>query len=160
LSKKTASVQSEVIHLKDVALEQNLFLSSLPTSWPVRGYIGSPFGMRTDPISGGREFHEGIDISAPYGCQVNSPADGVVIFAGVQRGYGYCIVVAHKYGITTRYAHLSGFSVKTGQRVKKNEILGFIGNTGKATGPHLHFEVHVNGQPVNPLRFLSGSSNS
>lgn len=160
LSQKTSSIQSEVIHLKDAALEQNLFLSSLPTSWPVRGYIGSPFGSRTDPVSGGREFHEGLDISAPYGSQILSPADGVVLFNGAQRGYGYCIVIAHKYGITTRYAHLSSMAVKVGDRVKKGEILGYIGNTGKATGPHLHFEVHINGKPVNPMRFLGTEANS
>lgn len=154
LIQKSGGIQQEVVRLKDIALEQNLYLSSLPTTWPVLGYISSEFGHRPDPVSGQREMHEGLDISAPLGTKVIAPADGAVLFAGAQRGYGYVVIVAHKYGIATRYAHLSAMSVRVGQRVRKNDIIGYVGSTGKATGPHLHFEVHMENRPVNPLRFL------
>jgi len=160
LNRKSKDLESRVFQLKDMAMEQNLFLSSMPTAWPVRGYIGSAFGFRPDPVSGNREFHEGLDICAPIGTQVQAPADGVVVFAGAQRGFGYTIVVSHKYGITTRYAHLSSFAVRVGQRIRKSDILGYVGNTGKSTGAHLHFEVLMENKPVNPLRFLTENSNS
>jgi murein DD-endopeptidase MepM/ murein hydrolase activator NlpD len=160
LIQKSGGVQAEVIRLKDIALEQNLYLSSLPTAWPVAGYISSAFGYRPDPVTGQREMHEGLDISAPLGTKVSAPADGAVLFAGAQRGYGYVVIVAHKYGISTRYAHLSSMTVRVGQRVRKNDILGYVGATGKATGPHLHFEVHMENRPVNPLRFLGQSAAS
>lgn len=158
LNAKTSQVETQVIRLKDVVLEQSLFLSSLPTSWPVRGYIGSSFGRRPDPMNGSPEFHEGIDISAAYGAKVSAPADGVVLFAGAQRGYGYVVVLAHKYGISTRFGHLSTYSVRPGQHLRKNDILGYVGSTGKATGPHLHFEVRIDNNPVNPVRFLGSTA--
>lgn len=160
LNQKSKNLETQVLVLKDNALEQNLFLSSMPTAWPVRGYLGSAFGFRPDPVSGHREFHEGLDICAPIGTQVQAPADGVVVFAGAQRGYGYTIVISHKYGITTRYAHLSAFNIKVGQRTKKHDIIGYIGNTGRTTGPHLHFEVLIENRPVNPARFLTENSDS
>ncbi len=159
LNEQTGTVGHKVQRLKDAVFAQNLFLSSLPTGWPVRGYVGSSFGNRRDPVNNLREFHKGVDISAPYGAKVVAPADGLVLFAGAQRGYGYIIVVAHKYGITTRYAHLSSYIVKPGQRVKKNEVIGYIGSTGHATGPHLHYEVRLNNKPLNPIRFLGSTSN-
>lgn len=160
LIQKSGGVQQEVIQLKDIALEQNLYLSSLPTMWPVVGYISSEFGYRPDPISGRREMHDGLDISAPYGTKVIAPADGAVLFSGAQRGYGYVVIIAHKYGISTRYAHLSAMNVRVGQRIRKNDIIGYVGSTGKATGPHLHFEVRVESRPVNPLRFLGQPASS
>jgi len=159
LNEKADSVEKQVISLKDIVFTQNLFLSALPTDWPVRGYIGSSFGFRRDPITGHRAFHKGVDISAPYGAKVVSPADGVVVFAGAQRGYGYVIKVAHKYGISTRYAHLSSYNFKAGHRIKKGDALGYIGSTGKATGPHLHYEIRLNNTPINPVRFLGSREN-
>lgn len=159
LNQKTDLVENQILHLKDVALEQSLFLSSLPTSWPARGYISSYFGHRPDPLTGVREFHPGIDISAPYGAKVIAPADGIVIFAGAQRNYGYTLVIAHKYGITTRYAHLASYSARPGQRIKRDDVLGFVGSTGRVTGPHLHFEIVMESRSVNPLRFLGNQPN-
>lgn len=154
VDQKSVKLEKHMQRLKDLALEQSLLTSSMPTAWPLKGYIASPFGYRTDPIAGGTEYHEGIDISAPYGARVAAPADGVVLFAGVQNGYGYTVVLGHRYGITTRYGHLSSYSVRVGQRLQKGESLGFVGSTGRSTGPHLHYEVLVNQKAVNPFRFL------
>lgn len=154
LNRQAGELGHQIARIKDSVFEQNLFLSSLPAGWPARGYQTSGFGYRRHPISGQREFHPGIDISAPTGAKVITQADGVVLSASAQTGYGYIVTIAHNYGISTRYAHLSGFAVRTGQRVKKGEVIGFIGSTGNSTGPHLHYEVRVNDRPVNPARFM------
>jgi murein DD-endopeptidase MepM/ murein hydrolase activator NlpD len=159
LNEHADEIEQQVIHLKDMVFTQNLLISSLPTDWPVRGYIGSSFGYRRDPISGKRAFHKGVDISAPYGAKVVAPADGIVFFAGAQRGYGYVVKIAHKYGISSCYGHLSSFNFKTGQRVKKNDVIGFIGSTGRVTGPHLHYEIRLDNKPINPIRFLGSREN-
>jgi len=159
LNEHTDLVEQDVIRLKDMVFTQNLFLSSIPTDWPVRGYIGSAFGYRPDPITGHRAFHKGVDISAPYGAKIIAPADGVIFFAGAQHGYGYVVKIAHKYGISTCYGHLSSYNFKSGQRIKKNDVIGYIGSTGKATGPHLHYEIRLNNSPINPIRFLGSSEN-
>lgn len=156
LGKETESVTRQINALKSAALEQSLFVSALPSAWPVRGYISSAFGGRPDPMSGSRQFHTGMDIAAPTGAKVAAPADGTVVFAGAQQGYGYTVLVSHRYGLVTRYAHLSSFSVRPGVSVRKGDVLGYIGSTGRSTGPHLHYEIQVHNTPVNPLRFLMG----
>ncbi len=125
-----------------------------PNIWPVNGYLTGGFGYRSDPFTNQREFHEGVDISAPQGKRVNCPADGVVIFAGPYLGYGNTLVIDHKFGVTTRYGHLSRLNVRVGQKVSRGEFLGLVGSTGRSTGSHLHYEVRLYDRSVNPVRFL------
>jgi murein DD-endopeptidase MepM/ murein hydrolase activator NlpD len=128
--------------------------SGQPSLWPVEGRLMSPFGNRTDPFSDEGEFHKGVDISATTGTPVHVTADGVVVHAEVESGYGKLIVVDHG-GFQTYYAHLSRFFVHTGQTVRRGEPIGAVGSTGRVTAPHLHYEVRMGGAPVNPGRFLS-----
>jgi murein DD-endopeptidase MepM/ murein hydrolase activator NlpD len=127
-----------------------------PSVWPVEGRLTSPFAQRTDPFSGEGEFHKGIDISAPAGTPVHVTADGIVVHAEVSNGYGKLVVVDHGGGFQTYYAHLSRFFVHTGQTVRRGELVGAVGSTGSVTAPHLHYEVHMGGAPVNPTRYLRG----
>ncbi len=122
--------------------------------WPTRGWTSSRFGYRASPFTGKREFHKGIDISARMGSPVVATADGMVAFSGLDRGYGRTIVLKHGYGLKTRYAHLKRILVKKGQFVKRGEIIGLVGNSGRSTGSHLHYEVHLNGVPVNPMKYI------
>jgi murein DD-endopeptidase MepM/ murein hydrolase activator NlpD len=126
-----------------------------PTVWPVEGTLEAGFGGRRNPFSGtGYEFHSGQDIEAPWGAPVVAGASGSVSFVGWQNGYGQLVVVDHGGGLTTRYGHLSQIDVQLGQVVSRAQLLGKVGSTGRSTGPHLHYEVRINDQPVNPLQYL------
>lgn len=140
--------------LEEFYRDQHALLSSTPSVWPVRGYLSGGFGNRIDPFTGQPDFHPGIDISTPVGAKVQAPADGVVVSCGEKGGYGNAIVIDHQHGIVTRYAHLSGFNVRPGQRVKRGDVIGFVGSTGKSTAPHLHYEVWVRDQTQNPIHFI------
>jgi murein DD-endopeptidase MepM/ murein hydrolase activator NlpD len=130
---------------------------STPSLWPVNGRLIGAYGRRTDPFSGeGTEFHTGVDISAPSGTPVRATADGIVVASGYSGGYGRLIVIDHGGGTETYYAHLSHFYVQTGQEVRRGELVGAVGSTGRATAPHLHYEVRIGGNPVNPYRYLKG----
>jgi len=126
----------------------------LPSLWPIRGQITAGFGQRQDPFSGEGVFHTGVDICAPMGTRVDASADGIVIQAGPASGYGNEILLDHGFGLTTKYGHLSKIFVVMGQEVKRGQVIGAVGMTGKTTGPHLHYEVIVNDTPVNPTKFL------
>jgi murein DD-endopeptidase MepM/ murein hydrolase activator NlpD len=126
--------------------------------WPAAGPITSPFGMREDPVLHRYQLHAGIDIGAPYGASVAAAAAGTVIFDGVMTGYGNVVVIDHGDGLSTLYAHLSGYSVAIGQRVTRGEHVAKVGCTGLCTGPHLHFEVRIGGKPVDPVPFLERRS--
>lgn len=131
-----------------------------PTVWPVEGKLESGFGGRRNPFGGGSyEFHSGQDIDAPWGAPVIAGASGQVTFVGWQNGYGQLVVVDHGGGLTTRYGHLSVIAASVGQMIKRGEFLGKVGSTGRSTGPHLHYEVRINDEPVNPLQYLLTSSN-
>jgi murein DD-endopeptidase MepM/ murein hydrolase activator NlpD len=125
-----------------------------PQLWPVTGPITGPFGERSDPFNGEGAFHAGIDISSTYGQEVLAPADGEVTFADFYNGYGRMITVDHGHGVSTRYGHLSGFAVVEGQHVQQGQVLGYVGMSGRSTGPHLHYEVRINDTPVNPTKYL------
>ena len=114
----------------------------------------SDFGVRTDPYTGEKVNHMGLDISGPYGKEVVAPSDGTVVFAGAEGGYGNVLVVDHGYGIKTRYGHLSSVKVKAGEKVKRGQGIAALGNTGRSTGPHLHYEVRRDGLSQNPHKFL------
>ncbi len=130
--------------------------TTVPSIWPVRGQVTAGFGDRLDPLNGEGAFHAGMDISAPTGTIVQSTADGIVLVASRDPGYGNTILVDHGDGITTRYGHLSKIFVVVGQEIKRGQIIGAVGTTGRSTGPHLHYEVHVQEAPVNPAKFLRG----
>jgi murein DD-endopeptidase MepM/ murein hydrolase activator NlpD len=133
---------------------QKVLLASTPSIWPVRGYLSAGFGKRIDPFTGQPDFHPGIDISTPHGTKIHAPADGVVVSCGVKGGYGNAVVIDHGYGIVTRYAHMSAFNVRPGQRVRRGDVVGFVGNTGKSTAPHLHYEVWVKDKASNPIQYI------
>ncbi len=134
--------------------ENRELLASTPSIWPSEGFVSSPFGMRRSPFTGRREFHKGIDITNRKGTPIYAPAKGTVSFSGVDGGYGNCVVISHGDGISTRYAHMQRFVVKEGQSVTRGELIGYIGNSGRSTGPHLHYEVRLNGVCVNPMRYI------
>ncbi len=127
---------------------------NIPTTWPVYGWITSGFGTRISPMTGKREFHPGLDIAQSIGSEIIAPADGVVKYAGTRTGWGKTILVQHKYGIITRYAHLDSIKVSIYQKVKKGDIIGRVGNTGYSIGPHLHYEIRVYGTPVDPMNYI------
>jgi murein DD-endopeptidase MepM/ murein hydrolase activator NlpD len=129
--------------------------NATPSIWPVTGWLSSSFGRRRDPFTGGPDFHPGIDISADRGMAVRATADGTVLKAGYLGDYGNLVVLEHSFGIETRYGHLLRTSVRPGQSVKRGDILGYVGSTGRSTSSHLHYEVWLNNRLINPLRLLS-----
>lgn len=125
-----------------------------PSLWPVQGPIGSSFGEREDPINGEGKFHTGIDIDAPYGTPVHAAGDGDVSDASMGAGYGREVVIDHGHDLLTVYGHLSSIAVLSGQHVSRGQVIGYVGQSGRATGPHLHYEVRVHNVPVNPHKYL------
>ena len=150
-SKQETSLQMLIEYFED---KRSLYAST-PSVWPVRGWVTSHFGNRLSPFSGILKFHEGMDIAAQTGMPVVSPADGVVIKAGFGTGYGNMVELSHGYGIKTLFAHNSRLNVKAGQRIKRGDVIAYVGDSGSSTGPHLHYEVRLNGLPVNPVRYLN-----
>ncbi len=152
------SILVDVKNLESVCdkLDTNrIILESVPSAWPARGILGSGFGVRTSPFTDTKVFHHGVDIDAPAGSAVKAAAGGKVVRSGYEPLYGNVVVVDHGYGYRTLYAHLSERLVEGGATVRKGDIVGKVGGTGRTTGPHLHYEVSVNGLPVNPARFLN-----
>jgi murein DD-endopeptidase MepM/ murein hydrolase activator NlpD len=146
----TTSLKQLEAHLE----QQRAQLASTPSIWPIRGWLTSDFGPRYSPFTETTQMHEGIDVAGPIGAPVKAPAAGVVTRAGVNGSYGNFISIDHGYGVETRYGHLNSVSVKLGQRVKRHQPIGTLGNTGRSTGPHLHYEVRVAGTAVNPARYI------
>jgi murein DD-endopeptidase MepM/ murein hydrolase activator NlpD len=154
LDRTVGTLSRKSTQLEEYFSEQREVLASTPSIWPLRGYLSAGFGNRADPFTGMRDFHPGIDISVPRGTRVTAPADGVVIFCGTKGGYGNIIAIDHGYGTVTRYGHLDGFNARPGQRVKRGDCIGFSGNTGRSTAPHLHYEVWVHDQMRNPIEYI------
>ncbi|MEP6688608.1 MAG: M23 family metallopeptidase [Gemmatimonadales bacterium] len=140
---------------KDSLASHSQRLAATPSIMPTQGWLTSAFSsMREHPILHIARPHEGIDVTAPLGSPIEAPAAGVVSDAGWESGYGNTVTIDHGYGIVTKFAHASKLLVKTGQRVQRGQRIALVGNTGLATGPHLHYEVHVNGRPVDPLKYV------
>jgi murein DD-endopeptidase MepM/ murein hydrolase activator NlpD len=151
---------------KAKGLEQNLntlvnffedkanILATTPSIWPAKGYMSSPFSWRDDPFTGIRTFHAGLDIATPAGNPVFATADGTVISRKFDKSGGNTIKINHGRGIVTVYCHLSKFKTKVGQKVKRGEVIGLVGSTGKAVGPHVHYEVRIDGKKVNPYYYV------
>jgi len=134
--------------------KRNQLAAATPSIWPTHGWLSSSMGNRADPFTGEKDFHPGLDISADKGDPVYATADGTIANAAAAGNYGNLVVVDHGYGIETRYGHLSAFKVKVGQTVKRGDLLGLVGSTGRATSSHLHYEVRANGRILNPLQLL------
>jgi murein DD-endopeptidase MepM/ murein hydrolase activator NlpD len=139
--------------------QQNIFtrgdVNILPSVWPINGRLMGGYGVRSDPFSGEGAMHTGVDISAPQGTPVHAAADGIVVHAGWNTGYGRCVIIDHGNNYQTWYAHLSRFEVIEGQEIRQGEVLGAVGSSGRSTGAHLHYEVRIGSTPVNPYRFLA-----
>lgn len=149
-----AHEEGDLRHLSAHLKEQQTLLNFTPSVWPVRGWISSRFGYRVSPFTGRRELHKGLDIVNRAGTPVVVTADGQVVFAGYKGGYGKMVIVDHGLGKVTKYGHLSKIDVRNGDSVIRGQELGRLGNTGRSTGPHLHYEVVLNGKAVNPVDYL------
>ncbi|TDI38347.1 MAG: hypothetical protein E2P02_20775 [Acidobacteria bacterium] len=134
--------------------QNRLLLASTPSIWPVRGYFSSTYGHRNDPFTRTRQMHYGIDISTPRGRPVVATADGIILYAARRGTYGNIVVIDHKFGMMTRYAHLSKFNVRAGARVKRGDVVGYVGSSGRSRAPHLHYEVWVDDATVHPLDYI------
>lgn len=132
--------------------------ANVPSLWPVQGELTGHFGERLDPFSGEGAFHSGVDIGTAYGEPVRATADGTVAEVADRGGYGQVVIVDHGFGISTWYAHLSGYNAHPGMQVKRGDVIGYVGRSGRATAPHLHYEVRFSNIPVNPWRFLHGTT--
>jgi len=135
-------------------------LGIVPSLWPVVGQITGHFGERLDPFSGEGAFHAGMDIASRYGDDVRASADGLVVEVDRRAGYGRLVIIDHGFGVSTWYGHLSEFNIQKGMRVKRGDVIGYEGQSGRSTGPHLHYEVRIYNTPVNPWRYLRGISSS
>lgn len=154
MSYRSRKLNSDLSVLEQKFEAQADMLSSTPSITPVRGIITDGFGGRSDPFTGEPGTHNAIDISSAVGQAVRAPADGIVVKSEWANGYGNVIYLSHGYGYSTRYGHLSAYAVKAGQHVKRGDVIGYVGSTGRSTGPHLHYEVRLNNNPVNPLEYI------
>lgn len=152
--KETQLKEQSVIDLWESLSERQSLLNSTPNMKPAKGWITSRFGYRTSPFTGKTALHAGLDIAAAPGSPVYAPADGVIVFASYDESYGKLITIDYGYGVTTRFGHLSQIYVQVGQRVNKWDVVGAVGNTGRSTGPHLHYEVRINGTAVDPINYI------
>ena len=146
--------ESSFAELQEQLVKKVSFLAATPSIWPARGWVTSTYGDRISPFTGRPQMHKGIDIANRVGTSVVAPANGIVVKAGANGGFGKSVVISHGYGIKTTYGHLSEVFVKTGQRVERGEDIGAMGNTGRSTGPHLHYEVTYNDVSVNPSKYI------
>jgi len=149
------SLEARLASVRTGVEKQQALASATPSIWPVVGYLSSMFGTRADPFTGGRDFHPGLDISAQAGTPIRATADGAVESAGYAGNYGNAVVISHGFGISTRYGHMSRIAAHTGLKVKRGDIIGYVGATGRATSAHLHYEILLNGQTINPLNLLA-----
>jgi murein DD-endopeptidase MepM/ murein hydrolase activator NlpD len=154
LTQKADSVEKNLGSLVNMMESQTARLATTPTIWPAQGWVSSPFGYRIDPFTGKRTFHRGIDIATNFGNPVVATADGNVIEAAYDKFFGRTVIISHGGGIVTQYCHLDKYIVKAGQRIKRGDLLGYIGKTGKALGPHLHYEIRISDTSVNPYNYI------
>lgn len=149
-----SNIEIKIHELDQFLLDKDSILKSTPTILPSNGWITSYFGHRLSPYAGRVKMHEGIDVGAPYGAPIFAPADGIITFSGIKAGFGKFVQIDHGYGIETLYAHSQKLIVKKGEKVKRGQLIAKVGSTGYSTGPHLHYEVRVNGIAVDPLYFV------
>jgi murein DD-endopeptidase MepM/ murein hydrolase activator NlpD len=154
LSRQGDRIGQQLDLVEEALDEQSRQLACTPTIAPVAGIYTDGYGRRKDPFTGRSAFHRGLDMSARRGTPVVAPADGVVVFAGRNGGLGRVVRLSHGFGYTTVFGHLEKILVEPGQEVRRGEVIGNLGNSGRSTGPHLHYEVHVDGKSVNPLYYV------
>lgn len=148
-------IESRLNSVRQSVERRNALANATPSLWPVTGWLSSRMGPRQDPVTGGPDFHSGLDIAGDKGQPVYATAAGTVTHVGYQGGYGNLVVIDHGFGLETRYGHLLGFTVKKGDQVKRGDVIGKVGASGRATGYHLHYEVLANGKLLNPLQLLT-----
>lgn len=148
------TLEVQIHELDQYLLDKDSFLRSTPTLMPTQGWITSYYGPRISPTSGQLRMHEGLDIGAIPGVRIVAPADGIVTFSGMKAGFGNFVQIDHGYGVETIYAHAKSLVATKGQRIRRGDAIATVGNTGYSTGPHLHYEIRVNGTPVDPLYFI------
>ncbi|HTA77393.1 MAG TPA: M23 family metallopeptidase [bacterium] len=150
VSKQNASFNEISTYLN----KQRSILAATPSIWPIKGWITSGFGKRASPLTGEPGRHYGVDIANEVGSPIRATADGMVVYAGWETGYGRVVVIEHGYGFSTRYGHCSVIDVKVGDEVKRGQVISYVGSTGRSTGSHLHYEVRIHGVPVDPEKYL------
>jgi len=146
--------EKSFVRLLDALQERREILACTPSIRPTKGWYSSPFGYRVSPFTGRREFHKGVDIANHLGTKIFAPAKGLITYSGRKGGYGRMIIIDHGHGMETRYAHMNKLFKNEGDIVKRGDVLGTMGNTGRSTGPHLHYEVRLNGAPINPANYI------
>ena len=154
LTQKSKTIVNSLKYVNSVINRQKVRLASTPMVWPTRGYLTDLYGWRTHPITGKRDFHHGVDIATQLGNKVIATASGTVLIAGPRDYYGTLVVIDHGYEYVTWYGHMASFAVKEGQRIKRGQIIGYVGSTGRSNAPHLHYEVRFMSKPVNPMKFM------
>jgi murein DD-endopeptidase MepM/ murein hydrolase activator NlpD len=154
LQSEALSREESLSEIEKLLQSKKVMLIHTPSIWPVLGWVTSGFGFRTNPFTGLTQMHEGLDISNRLGTPIMAPADGIVLDTGNDFALGRNLTISHGFGMITRYAHLNKILVKNGQKVKRGDKIAEVGMTGKTTGPHLHYEVKVNGIPANPMRYI------
>jgi len=160
LGQEINSRERSLKELKAFIEEKASVLAATPTILPAKGRVTAGYGYRKSPFTSQRELHEGLDVAAPYGSPIVATADGIVTFAGPLAGYGNVVFVDHGHGFSTFYAHCSSYRVREAQRVRRGEVIAFVGTTGRTTGPHVHYEVHVNGVISNPMKYMVDTSDT
>jgi murein DD-endopeptidase MepM/ murein hydrolase activator NlpD len=151
---ETSVREQGILELWESLSERQSLMSGTPSIKPARGWFTSKFGYRVSPFTGRPVMHNGLDIAAPPGSPISAPADGVVSFAGYDPGYGKLVSIDHGYGVVTRFGHTSQIFVEVGQKIHRRDVIAAVGNTGRSTGPHCHYEVRVNGVPVDPQNYI------
>jgi murein DD-endopeptidase MepM/ murein hydrolase activator NlpD len=158
IQQQIESTMQTIDGIKDYLRSQKNLYSATPKDLPVHGAITSPYGTRINPITGISEFHRGLDVSADAGTPIMATADGIVVFSGWNGGGGNVVVIAHGHGYSTYYAHNKMNAVQVGQKIRRGEVVGYVGSTGSATGSHVHYEIWRNGRSENPIQYVEGRS--
>ena len=154
LEERAVDLQTRINELYQIQEDRMIYMASTPSIWPVKGWVTSEFGMRRSPFTLAPDFHGGIDIAASWGTSVTAAADGVVTFAGYKGGLGKAIIIDHGFGVSSYYGHTSSLLVHEGEKIKRGAKIALVGNTGHSTGSHLHYEIHVDGVPVDPMKYI------
>jgi len=154
IKQRAESVEKNLNYMLHFFENQNTTLATTPTIWPTVGWVSSTFGPRIDPFTGRNAFHSGLDIATNLNNPVVATANGVVVQVGFDKYKGNFISISHGNGFSTEYWHLNKVAVKSGQKVERGQVIAYVGKTGKALGPHLHYEVHLNGKPINPIHYI------
>jgi len=155
LSEVLGAIGSRLDSVRDGVERRHALAAATPSVWPVAGWLSSNYGTRKDPFTNDRDFHPGLDISADYGQPVVATGDAAVSSAGMNGAYGNMVMLDHGFGIVTKYGHLSRIAVSNGQQVKRGDVIGYVGSTGRSTGSHLHYEIWMNGRLTNPMTLLA-----